>query len=265
MRPDEEERSQLAEWWHQLDLFWPTFLLFVGVVIGGNFSERVRTVTYLTAEILLYRWWIFMVPLLLLVAAVAVIWYLERMERARAEADLSRAERDRIRAEVEDALAAQVRHVERISAMMTEQRQRLQKLMGSVYGEADQLQQDQVAFIYFVDQVSDLLGRRSKRLQAELPDNPVQADKIRQRDEKLQNELSEILQGIGETFPDLTGSIPKPEPMQVPAELPELETDRKEGGRYDLVYMAQKSDDYQGRTMKYKTKRKRRRLGDAIG
>ncbi len=195
-----------------IDLFWPTFAFVCGVLIAVSFTRKVAEILLFLANLLYYRSWLIFAVLAIAVICYFALKYFEQMEQVRIETALSKEYREQIKDEVKTDLAARIRHADRVTENIQGQRLRLQKISGNIIQQTDELQQDQTSFIYFVEQVTDLLGRRSKKLQAELPDNPVQVEKIKNRDEKLRTELNEVLQAMSETFPELAGNIPVLEP-----------------------------------------------------
>ena len=196
------------------DLFWPSFAFVCGILVGAAFTRKVAEILLFLANLLYHRSWIIFVVLAIAVICHFALKYLERIEQVRTETTLSIEYREQIRHEVETDLAARARHAARLIQSMQNQRQRLQKVSGGIIQQSDELQQDQSSFIYFVEQVNELLGRRSKKLQAEFPDNPVQLEKIQKRDKKLRTELYDVLQAMSETSPELAVSIPMPEPEE---------------------------------------------------
>jgi len=197
------------------DLFWPTFAFVCGVLAGASFTTKVAQILLFLATLLLHRSWIIFAMLAIAVACYFSLKYLGQIERLRLETVLSEEHYEQIKLEIETDLATKTRHVDSLIQTVKSQHQRLQKISGGIIQQTDELQQNQTSFIFFVEQVSGLLGRRSKKLQNEFPDNPIQLEKIQQRDQKLHAELNDVLQSIAETFPELAGSIPVPEPESV--------------------------------------------------
>jgi len=232
---------------------WPVGFV-VGLLIGAYAAADIVAQALVTlCELVAYRW-----PWLVSLAVVVIgarygLRYVERVEGARARARLSAEARDRLRREVLAELSGRERQAERVEALARERMTALRRLAGCVYEDADQLQGEVVSFAGFVDHVAEVIGRRSKAIRKDAGAEPVKVAEVIKRHNRTVEQLSEILEGIGEAFPDLAGAVPVLEPLEIPEAEPE------ESGRYDLVYLAQKSGDYQGRTMKYKTKRKRRR------
>ncbi len=212
--------------------FWLLFCSVCGVVSSGVYHERTQQILLLLAEIIYNRWWLVFLVLLVIVAGHFTVQYFIKLERIRIETELTDKARRQIWAKLEKDQATKNRHIDRLQQTLQSQRQRLQKSAGNVYQEADRGQQDRLSFVHYVEQVQDLLARRSERLQKQLPDNPVKLEKVRQRDHKLQAELYEVLQGLGETFPEVARTIPPPRPMKEPESMEVLELkERKETGR----------------------------------
>lgn len=233
---------------------WPVGFV-VGLVVGSYaVSEIVAQALVTLCELVAYRW-----PWLVLLAVVAVslrygLRYVGQVESARERVRLSTRERDRLRGEVLAEASDRVRQAERVEVLARERMAALRRLAGRVYEDTDRLQGEVVAFAGFVDHVTEVLRRRSKAIQKEAGE-PVKVAKVVGRHNQTVSEFAEILEGISEAFPDLAGAVPMLEPLPIP-ELPDSLPDLD---RYESVYLKQKPGDYEGRTMKYKTIRKRRR------
>lgn len=234
---------------------WP--LGFVVGLLAGSYavSDIVARALVTLCELVAYRW-----PWLMLLVVVVIggrygLRYVEQVERSRARAVLSAEERDRLQREVWAEVSDRVRQAERAEVLARERMSALRRLAGRVYEDTDRLQGEVVSFAGFVDHVAEVIGRRSKTIQKEAGAEPVKVAKVIERHNRTVEKLAEILEGVGKVFPDLAGALPVLEPLKMP------EAESEESGRYDLLYLSQKSGDYQGRTMKYKTKRKRKRRG----
>ncbi len=244
--------ASAGRWLHEL-WAWPVGFV-VGLLIGSYAAADIVAQALVTlCELVAYRW-----PWLVLFAVVVIsarygLRYVDRVEGTRARAVLSAEERDRVRREVLAEVSERVRQAERLEVLARERMSALRRLAGRVYEDTDVLQGDVVAFAGFVDHVTEVIGRKSKAIQKEAGAEPVKAAKVIERHNQTVAELAEILDSVSKTFPDLAGALTVLKPLEI------AESEPEETGRYDLVYLAQKSGDYQGRTMKYKTKRKRRR------
>ncbi len=232
---------------------WPVGFV-VGLLIGSYaVSEIVAQALVTLCELVAYRWPWLVLLIVVVIGARYSLRYVDRVEGARARARLSAEERDKVQREVLAEVSDRVRQAERVEVLARERMAALRRLAGRVYEDADQLQGEVVAVAGFVDHVAELIGRKSKAIQKEAGAEPVKVAKVIERHNRTVQELAEIIDGVGQAFPDLAGALPVLKPLEIP------EAEPRELDRYEQVYLEQKSGDYQGRTMKYKTKRKRRR------
>ena len=132
---------------------------------------------------------------------------------------------------------------------LDDQRKQLRRLAGSVLSMADEIQDNAADFAGFVEAVGRVLDTKAKKWRAEFPESPAKVGRLLRSVNGITAELNEILEAV--PFSDM----PRLEPMEIP------EADTPSGSKsYEQVYLKQKPGDYLGKTMKHKTKRRRRRV-----
>jgi len=164
------------------------------------------------ARAIYYQPFLTLLVALVLIAALGYVAYLEKLERARIETELTGDARQQIRAEVEHELRTRRIEADRLDQNVASKRNRLRELTVSCCREVDLLQQNQGYLIYYIDAVQKLLERRSQALQKKLPENPVAIEEIQKRNTRLHGDLQAILNDIAKTFPDMSGALPTPKP-----------------------------------------------------
>ena len=139
-----------------------------------------------------------------------LVLYLEKVEAVRAEAGLTLEAKSKIRHEIQDELAAKAHTLVKKEEALQAQRQRLQRVSSRIIEDNEKLHKDQLAFITYMNQISGILSRRSQKFLDTLPDIPIAANYVQQRDASLQVALADILQEMQGSFPDLAVSNSMP-------------------------------------------------------
>jgi len=236
--------------------FWLVFLPAIGgVLVGAIFTGNVETLLVSLIRTIYYRPFFALLVTILLIAALGYIHYLEKIERAQKETMLSDDARQRIRAELEHELRTKRSDIERKEQLLSTKRDRLHGFALSAYREIDLLQQNHNYFIHHIEAVAKLLQRRSQSLQKEMPENPVAVDELRQRNERLQGELRDILKDLSITFPDMSGSLPKlPDPPPPTAATTPIKP-ALAPGHIEILALKDELENKQRRVPEYEKKR----------
>lgn len=224
-----------------------------GIIIGGIFTGRVEQILIVMAEVMYHRSWIIITPVTVIIAGIFLIKYFNNVETIRIETSLTRGYKNQLRQEIENKMAAKIHKAKKTTQSTDSHKKRLQQSLARIIDGGNQLQQDQANFLHFVEQINNLLHKRSIKLQKEIPDNPISLEKILERDIRLHEQLNDTLHGICETFPDLKGSVPVLNPvLRKPQELPATTSDI-------VVLEKEKEQPKSGRVPEYKKRKLKRR------
>jgi hypothetical protein len=230
------------------------------VLLGGGLDSALHgqppEILMILAGLLLDRIWA--VVIVLMASAVAIVaggytikFFLNKIQIQK-QTELTAEAFQQIEAQVIKLHDKKFRELDALHRQIEERLTNIRKTFNTVLLSRQELQQEQLAFVSFVQGVASVLEKRSERLRDEMPENPVKVKGLLERDAKLHGHLQSVLVGMRADFPAIAAGIPDLKMLVIPDVSVGLVPVDRDGNE---ITTAGQAEDNKGRVAEFKGKR----------